>query len=279
MEQAALLFQTVLYRPYVFLFLGISLYSSSRLLGGKRTSALFGITWITALICEFSSTRIGFPFGDYYYTGSTANQELYLSNIPFMDSLSFTFLLFASYCLALVFTLPPSSPTPFAGWSFQPHERVSWPVVLLTTVFFTYIDIVIDPVALRGDRWFLGQIYGYPDPGVYFGIPIANFLGWAFVGCLSLTTYGLMDRCYWKASPPPKSTVRGNLLIGVGLYYGVLAFNLAVTFVIGEWLIGIVGCLLYIPVSILFVLKLMGYLPIMPKAVSEVRRSRSTLSL
>ena len=168
MDYVTLFFQTILLRPYVFIFLAISLFSASRLLGWNRASALFGITWITAFICELSSTRIGVPFGEYYYTGSTTNQELYFSNIPFMSSLSFTFLLYASYCFALVFILPERGPSSLHGWSFQGHRRASWPVVLLTTVFFTFIDIVIDPVALRGDRWFLGHLYGYPNPGVYF---------------------------------------------------------------------------------------------------------------
>ena len=43
------------------------------------------------------------------------------------------------------------------------------------------LDIIIDPVALRGYRWFLGQIYGYPEGGVYFGVTISNFAGWFLV--------------------------------------------------------------------------------------------------
>ena len=264
MEFLTLLLQTILLRPYVFVFLGISLISASRLLGWKRTGALFGMTWITAFICELSSTRIGFPFGDYYYTGSTTNQELYLSNVPFMDSLSFTFLLFASYCLALVFTLPPQHATPFSGWQFRGDEPTSWSAISLTVVFFTFIDIVIDPVALRGDRWFLGQIYGYPDPGVYFGVPLANFLGWAFVGSVALTLYRFIDRRYLRECPAAKGIVKGELLLGIGLYYGVLAFNLAVTFWIGELLIGMVGCFLYFPISVFLILRIYGRLPSPP---------------
>ena len=49
--------------------------------------------------------------------------------------------------------------------------RTSWPVFLLTAFLFAFIDMVIDPVALRGDRWFLGKIYYYPDPGIHFGVP------------------------------------------------------------------------------------------------------------
>ena len=109
MDVPLLLWKTLLLRPYVFFFLAVALVAASRLLGWKRTGALFGVTWLTAFVCELSSTRIGFPFGDYYYTGSTVGEELYLANVPFMDSLSFTFLLYASYCLALWFLLPVQS--------------------------------------------------------------------------------------------------------------------------------------------------------------------------
>ena len=41
-------------------------------------------------ICASSpSVRTGIPFGWYYYTGSTEGQELYIADVPFMDSLSF----------------------------------------------------------------------------------------------------------------------------------------------------------------------------------------------
>src|SRR5688572_33239305 len=106
MDFLLLFIKTVVLRPYVFLFLGVSLFSAQRLLGWRRTGLFFAITWITAFLCEFSSTRTGIPFGWYHYTGSTVDQELYLSNVPFMSSLSFTFLLYASYCLALFFLLP-----------------------------------------------------------------------------------------------------------------------------------------------------------------------------
>lgn len=261
MEFSSLLIQTVTLRPYVFFFLAISLFVSSRLLGWKRTGLLFGITWVTAFLSEFFSTRIGFPFGDYYYTGSTIGNELYISNIPFMDSLSFTFLLHASYCMALVFVLSWCQAGSSSGWDLNRNDRTSWPVILLTTLFMTFIDIVIDPVALRGERWFLGLIYGYPDPGVYFGVPLANFLGWATVGITSIGMYCAMDRFQWLDSPLPQEIVRQNLLLGVGLYYLVLLFNLAVTFWIGEYLIGMVGCVIYLPISILLMLRILGQIP------------------
>lgn len=269
MDFLDLLIKTVALRPYVFLFLAAFLFAAQRLIGWRRTGIFFAIGWVTAFACEFSSTRTGIPFGWYFYTGSTVGQELYLSNVPFMDSLSFTFLLYASYCLALLFLLP-APPGGAAGGgplaarlplAYDPAVRTSWPALGLTVLFFVFIDIVIDPVALRGDRWFLGRIYYYPDPGLYYGVTLANFVGWAVVGLIALGGYFTVDR---RLGPLPSAegrSVTGTLLLGCGLYYGVLLFNLAVTFWIGEALLGLTGLLIHLPITVLLALRLAGRLP------------------
>ena len=262
MEELPLLFfKTLLLRPYVFAFLAAFLFIGRRLLGWPRTGVFLAAGWITAFVCEFSSTRIGVPFGFYYYTGSTAGQELYIADVPFMDSLSFTFLLFASYCMALVFLLPSFAQqrTHRLQLVIDPEIRTAWPALLLTAAFLMFIDVIIDPVALRGDRWFLGLIYGYPEPGLYFGIPLMNFVGWAVVGVIALSTYFAIDR---RLPPlPAHATATGNLFLGCGLYYGVLTFNLAITFWIGEPLLGLVGVMIYLPVTMLLILRLLNRLP------------------
>ena len=111
-----------------------------------------------------------------------SGQELYFSNVPFMDSISFSFLLYAAYCVALCLVLPirpsPASTHPMLKpLHLDVAARTSWSVFLLTAFLFAFIDMVIDPVALRGDRWFLGKIYYYPDPGMHFGVPFANYVG------------------------------------------------------------------------------------------------------
>jgi len=271
MDSLTLLLKTVLFRPYVFVFVAVFFVLSIHLIGWRRTSLFFGITWITAFLSEFSSTRTGFPFGWYHYTGSTVGQELYLSNIPFIDSLSFTFLLYASYCLALSFLLPTHAGDSGNDASTRDRElfgltlnrsiRTSWPVILLSTLFFVFIDMVIDPVALRGDQWFLGKIYDYPYPGVHFGVPVANYAGWAVVGMSTLLIYFRLDRRVPDMKPYSQDSVTRNILMGCGLYYSVLLFNLVVTFWIGEPLIGMTGILIYIPLTVLLLLRLLGKLP------------------
>jgi putative membrane protein len=61
---------------------------------------------------------------------------------------------------------------------------------------------------------------------------------------------------------PTDDSVTVQLLLGVGLYYGVLAFNLCVTFWIGEPLLGMTGLLMYVPVTALLVLRLVDLLPL-----------------
>lgn len=133
---------------------------------------------------------------------------------------------------------------------------------LLTAFLFAFIDMVIDPVALRGDRWFLGKIYYYPNPGLHFGVPIANYVGWAVVGLISLAVYFPLERRLPALLLPPSVTPR--LLLGVGLYYGVLAFNLSMTFWIGESFMGMSGLLMHLPVIALLMFRLAG-----PRGVSQ----------
>ena len=259
MDVLTLLVKTILFRPYVFLFLATFLFSAIQLIGWPRTWRFWLISWGTAFLCEFSSTRNGIPFGWYTYNGSTIGQELYFFNVPFMASISFSFLLYAAYCVALCLFLPidqssPSTRPLLKPLRFDIAARTSWPVLLITACLFALIDMVIDPVALRGDRWFLGKIYQYVDQGFHFGVPLSNYVGWVVVGLISLAIYFPIERRLSALSPPP--SVTPHLLVGVGLYHGVLAFNLSVAFWIGELLIGMSGLLMHLPVTALVMLRL-----------------------
>ena len=81
-----LLLGTFILRPYVFGFLAAFLLAGAVDLGWRRT-LLFG-AWVGPLawLSEFSSTRTGIPFGLYHYTGTTRGQELFIADVPLMDS-------------------------------------------------------------------------------------------------------------------------------------------------------------------------------------------------
>ena len=229
---------TLVLRPYVFAFLASYLIVGAMDLGWRRTLLFGAWVWPVAWLSEFSSTRTGVPFGLYTYTGYTRGQELFVADVPFMDPLSFTFLAYAAFCLARAVVGRRGSPTA---------------VTILGGVLMMLLDVVIDPVAVRGDRWFLGQIFYYPNGGFYFGVPLANFVGWLAVGLI-----GIGGHIYWTGGLGSKEPAPGDgdgygagPLGGIALYYAVLGFNLAVTAWIGEWVLLACGAVLHATVAAL----------------------------
>ena len=111
-----LLLGTFILRPYVFGFLAAFLLAGAVDLGWRRTLAVRrpgSARW--RWLAEFSSTRIGIPFGLYHYTGTTRGQELFIADVPLMDCLSFTFLAYAAFCLARAGAAPPAGVAGDAG--------------------------------------------------------------------------------------------------------------------------------------------------------------------
>jgi Carotenoid biosynthesis protein len=250
----SLLIGSLTLRPYVFFFLAVYLLVSCMHLGYLRTVILFFLAWGIAFLSEFSSTRNGFPYGYYEYVDSTREVELWLSNVPFFDSLSYTFIAYAAYSTALL----AYAPIIRRGTDIQLVEthgvRQSLPVAVLTVVFFVCLDIVVDPVALRGSRWFLGQIFWYPEGGLYFGVPLSNFGGWAIVGAAIILLYQTIDRLLVRHGWGSNAGVRyvpAKALWGPTLYYLLLLFNLAVTFLIDEPLLGWVGVFIFTPITLM----------------------------
>jgi putative membrane protein len=251
----SLLLGTVLLRPYVFIFLAAYLIASTLQFGLKRTVSFIVTGYCLVFLAEYSSTRTGFPFGWYYYIDTTRHQELWISNVPFMDSLSFISLAYASYTTALLLCAPLWYSRRDVQIVDTKALRRAPAVLVLAVMFFVLIDVVIDPVALRGSRWFLGQIYGYYEAGIYFGVPLANFGGWAIVGTVLVTLHRVLDGVF-RAGPQRRADwgvcwVPYRGVFGPLLYLGTYAFNVCMTFVIGESLLGLVDLFLLTPVLVL----------------------------
>ncbi|SPJ14995.1 conserved membrane hypothetical protein [Syntrophobacter sp. SbD2] len=245
-ELLRLFWGTILLRPYVFAFLAVYLVAGWRHIGWKKTLAFIPLGYAIAWGSEYSSIHWGFPYGDYFYIQSTMHRELWVSGVPFMDSLSYVFLSYCSYSLA-VFLMSPVTLLSGNLITLETSQiRRSWQTLILGAFLFVLLDIVIDPVALQGGRWFLGRIYGYRHEGIYFGIPISNFGGWLLVGAVLTDTLQALERMFAVDSKPRLPVGRSSWmrLLGPALYLSVLLFNIAVTFYIGEMLLGLVDLLL-----------------------------------
>jgi uncharacterized membrane protein len=223
-----LFIETVLLRPYVFAFVAAFLAAGLVDLGWRRTLGFAAWVWPVAWLSEFTSTQIGVPFGFYRYTEATRGQELFIANVPLMDSLSFTFLTYAAFTLAR------------AALKGRTTSRVT--LTAVAGLLMMLIDVVIDPLAVRGDRWFLGRIFDYAEPGVYFGVPLSNFAGWWLVGLVGVGGY--------LAVAGPAGAPIARLWPGVALYYAVLGFNLTMTAWIGEWVLFAAGATLHVALAI-----------------------------
>ena len=147
MEIISLLWGTVILRPYVFVFLTFYLVVAILNMGVARSLLFTALAYLVAFLCEFSSTRNGFPFGYYTYIESTRDQELWVSNVPFMDSLSFSFLIYISYTVSLLLWAPLIK----KGWDIRlgniQRLKHSFQVIASASILCMLMDVIIDQAA------------------------------------------------------------------------------------------------------------------------------------
>ncbi len=248
---------TVAMRPYVFAFFAAYLVAAVTHLGWRKTFYFTLAGYLISFVSEFSSINTGFPYGWYYYIEATRNRELWIAGVPFFDSLSYVFLAYCSYSTALLVVSPVKS------WrsDFVTLEtrsiRKSFSVLLLGSLFQAFLDIIIDPVALQGHRWFLGQIYGYRENGYHFGVPLTNYAGWWLVSAVMIFALQRIDFRLGNGPEKPAGVCSFpfRALFGPFLYLSVLVFNLSMTLIIGENLMAMTGIFIFtLPVAISVVL-------------------------
>jgi putative membrane protein len=235
-------------RPYVFVLLGLYGVAAVAAWGWRRAGAFTLLAGGLAFLAEFASTRVGIPFGLYHYTGTTRGAELYLANVPFFDPLSFTFLAWASLGLARRL---------LARWTPRTGRLAT---ALLAGLLMMWLDLVIDPLAVRGERWFLGRVFYYPEPGPYFGVTLANFAGWAALGAAIAGVWQALESRLGGRPPAWSARVPGRAYHPVALYYLVLTFNLVLTAWIGEHPLFWVGVVAHLPLALLVVFSLPSFL-------------------
>lgn len=244
-------------RPYVFAFFAAYLLAAVPHLGWKKVGLFTVAGYLIAFVSEYASINTGFPYGWYYYIDATKDRELWVAGVPFFDSLSYVFLAYCSYTTALFII------SPLRGWRWELVTletcaiRRSFAALFLGALLQVFLDIIIDPVALQGSRWFLGQIYGYREAGIHYGVPLSNYLGWWLVGFLMILALQLIDRLVGKRVEHPAGVANLPLrsLIGPILYLSVLIFNLTITMMIGEHKMALTGIFTYVlPVAIVVTL-------------------------
>jgi putative membrane protein len=245
-----LLVSTIALRPYVFVFLASFLFISLVNFGMRATLLFAALTYGVGLACEYSSVHNGFPFGLYHYVETTRGHEIWVIGVPLFDSISYTFLAFASYTVALLLCSPlyrrGSDLRLLDTWRIRRSPRV-W---LMAALFMVMVDIVVDPLSVLGERWFLGRIFWYERPGFYFGVPITNYLGWYLVAAVSVALFQALDFRLNRAARKPFGvlpTLTSRALLGPMLYLGIVGFGITMLFIIHATEIGWASVFIFLP--------------------------------
>lgn len=233
-------------RPYVFAFFAAFLLACVPHVGWRRTLTFTVCGYFIAFGSEWLSINTGFPYGWYYYIDTTSSRELWVAGVPFFDSLSYVFLAYCSYSTGL-FILSPLKAWQWNVASLETRRiRRSFSALMLGSLLQTCLDIVIDPVALQGRRWFLGQIYGYREQGIHFGVPLSNYAGWLLTSFCLIYAFQFIDAEKLDGTSSGLAAIPFHSLLGPLLYLSVLVFNIGVTLFIGERFMALCGTLMYL---------------------------------
>lgn len=217
---------TVLNRPYVLLFLLSYIFIAMRVAGIKWMLSFLILGYTVAFFSEYFSINYGFPYGWYFYKYENLTGEWLNHGVPVWDSVSYVFMCFAGL-FAAKFALRAGSIYRAPTYLTPTYQTQ---ICFLSAVFTTLLDVIVDPLAHMGKRWFLGEIYFYPEPGIYFDVPLNNFIGW-FLVSLTINTIGVFVLKFNESVKLNKT----NNFLGLGLYYGIFAFGLAITIYLREW--------------------------------------------
>ncbi|MCA1832309.1 MAG: carotenoid biosynthesis protein [Actinomycetota bacterium] len=211
--------RTVVMRWYAFAFVAGLVWSAWPEGGWRRALRFLIVSFAVTFAGEYASTHSSIPYGHYSYTTTTRGRELYLSNVPLFVPVAFGSVIWAGRSLAAA-TRPARSRIglAFAG-----------------AVFATALDFIIDPMTVRGHRWFLGSLYEYGSRGPYFGIPWSNFAGWLLVAFVVIGLDAALASGT-HAGVEEESARRGRILA-----FAICTFFIIVAAATALWSIAIAG--------------------------------------
>lgn len=142
---------------FIAIFALPSYFSLVNYAGARRGLPALLVLGVLPLLVEAFAVWTGFPYGEFHYSELLGYQVLGL--VPASVSFAYTPILLGAMTVAGRFS--GGNLTRFA--LFSAFANVS-------------IDLVIDPAAVHMGFW------GWTHPGMYYGVPLINFLGWVVTG-------------------------------------------------------------------------------------------------
>jgi putative membrane protein len=125
--------------------------------GLRRAAFVFVIVAGLSYFAELLGSGTGFPFGKYHYTSALQPQ---IAGVPVLIPLAWMMMLPPAWAVAHFITRR-------SGRAFS--------FLVVSALAFTAWDLFLDPQMVAWDFW------RWDSPGLYFGIPLSNYLGWILI--------------------------------------------------------------------------------------------------
>lgn len=225
--------------PFVQLVPVFALFSLAHawaLLGWRRALAFLAVSSVVSFLAEYLGTTTSSIFGAYYYTDVLGPKIL--GEVPVVIPFTWFLMIYPSYLIANL--IAGGHPVVESkGW-----RSLLW-LSLLGGLVMTAWDITLDPYMVEFEKAWV-----WTQGGMYFDIPIQNYVGWvatttlvfvlvrllfrripfkpqirpsrAFVA-LPLLTYGFMSIGDIALGEPPETLLLSPFAMGLPLAYAATA--------------------------------------------------------
>ena len=142
--------------------------------GWPRALKTVLIVAVFTYLAELLGSKTGFPFGSYYYTDLLQPQ---LAGVPLLIPLAWLMMLPPAWAIAAIILEKKPNHEGQEGAQRKPF-LFSLQFALLSALALTAWDLFLDPQMVGWGFW------AWETPGIYFGIPISNYLGWILTSFL-----------------------------------------------------------------------------------------------
>ncbi len=177
--------------------IGIALFAVPSYLGVLKQKKFTGlllliVLGVYALAIETAAIKTGYPYGSFTYTDILGPKLL--GTTPYAVALAYPPILLVAFWFASKFTR-------------------NFGRVILTAIFATLIDVVLDPATVKLEFW------KWETPGIFYGVPLINFAGWLLTGLIGATIIHI----FWGKAERVKATVAYSGLAVLLFWTGVNA--------------------------------------------------------
>lgn len=171
----------------VLLFAVPVFYVTRQWLGWKNAIIAFVVLGVFALAIETSAIFTGFPYGHFGYSELLGYKIL--GKVPWTVAFAWTPLLLSAYAIS-------------ANLFSNVFVRM-----IATSVILIIFDLTLDPGAVLLGFWQFNEV------GIFYGVPLSNFVGWGFSGILGAALFELLVYLFKPLLPTPIKLINSSLFI------------------------------------------------------------------